>query len=145
MNKRAVAHGHLVIALVPWWIAKSRNHAQSGTVMAMSFVGLVVPPLWLAAMIWAFVGRVREASPFSASAPPLTGSTAISGVAQSPTAHFKVSGVDRESRMDCSDYYAAESAANARAKAELDGMIVTSVEPVIGPRQVLVPSLRRER
>jgi hypothetical protein len=40
---------------------------------------------------------------------------------------FEVSGVDRESKMDTTTYVTADSAANARVKAELDGIIVTQV------------------
>lgn len=47
---------------------------------------------------------------------------------QPVSGRFRVKGVDRESKMDCSSYYVADSEANARVKAELDGMVVTSVE-----------------
>jgi hypothetical protein len=41
---------------------------------------------------------------------------------------FRVIGVDRESRMDTTWHCQAESEANARVKAELEGIIVTAVE-----------------
>lgn len=40
---------------------------------------------------------------------------------------FRVSGVDRESRLDTTWYCDADSEANAKVKAELEGIIVTSV------------------
>ncbi len=41
---------------------------------------------------------------------------------------FRVSGVDRTSKLDVVGYYDAASPENARAKAELDDMVVTKVE-----------------
>jgi hypothetical protein len=41
---------------------------------------------------------------------------------------YRVSGVDRESKMDTSLVLRADSAANAKVKAELEGVIVTAVE-----------------
>ena len=41
---------------------------------------------------------------------------------------YKVSGVDRASKMDTSMVIHAESATNAKVKGELEGIIVTSVE-----------------
>jgi len=43
---------------------------------------------------------------------------------------FRVSGVDRDSRMDCTQYYDADTEQNAKVKAELDGIVVTDVERV---------------
>lgn len=41
---------------------------------------------------------------------------------------FKVTGVDRQTRMDTVWHCQAESEANARVKAELEGIVVTGVE-----------------
>jgi hypothetical protein len=43
---------------------------------------------------------------------------------------FRIAGVDRTSGADVTDHIAAESAANARVKAELRGIVVTKVERV---------------
>lgn len=41
---------------------------------------------------------------------------------------YKVSGVDRQTKLDVTAYYDAASPGNAKAKAELDGIVVTEVE-----------------
>jgi hypothetical protein len=41
---------------------------------------------------------------------------------------FKVTGVDRQTRMDTVWHCQAENEANARVKAELEGIVVTAVE-----------------
>jgi hypothetical protein len=41
---------------------------------------------------------------------------------------FRISGVDRQSKLDATDYIQADSPENAKAKAELNGMIVTKIE-----------------
>ena len=41
---------------------------------------------------------------------------------------FKVSGVDRKTKRDCVWYCQAASAENAKAKAELEGIVVTRVD-----------------
>jgi hypothetical protein len=41
---------------------------------------------------------------------------------------YCIKGVDRESKMDTTLHIQAESAANAKVKAELDGVVVTSIQ-----------------
>jgi hypothetical protein len=41
---------------------------------------------------------------------------------------FKITGIDRDTRMDTTWHVKAESEANARVKAELEGIIVTEIE-----------------
>ena len=41
---------------------------------------------------------------------------------------YKVTGVDRETKTDCVQYYEATSLDNVRVKAELDGIVVTRIE-----------------
>ena len=43
---------------------------------------------------------------------------------------FRITGVNRESRMDCVQIYEAIGPDNAKVKAELDGMVVTRIERV---------------
>jgi ACT domain-containing protein len=43
-------------------------------------------------------------------------------------ARFRISGVDRETQMDVVEYIFAATAENAKAKAELRGIVVTTVE-----------------
>ena len=44
--------------------------------------------------------------------------------------NYKVRGVDKESRADVERFVQADSRANAQVKAELDGVVVTSVDKV---------------
>lgn len=41
---------------------------------------------------------------------------------------YRITGVDRETRMDTEWYVEAQSEANAKAKAELEGIIITRIE-----------------
>ncbi|MGA3066082.1 MAG: hypothetical protein ABSF29_04460 [Tepidisphaeraceae bacterium] len=43
---------------------------------------------------------------------------------------YRIDGVDRASKMDATQYIDAQSAANAQVKAELEGMVVTSITKV---------------
>jgi hypothetical protein len=74
-------------------------------------------------IVWAF--RSADAHPTSQpqSAPPLPPPVPASGPGQ-----FKISGVDRVTKQDRVWHGQADSPANARVKAELEGIIVTAVE-----------------
>jgi hypothetical protein len=65
--------------------------------------------LWIVGMIWAFTGRGNRVVP-------------------SGPARFKVAGVDRATQMDTTWYCQADSEANARVKADMQGIVVTAVE-----------------
>jgi hypothetical protein len=43
---------------------------------------------------------------------------------------FRISGVDKQTGMDVTDHVTADSAANAKVKAELRGIVVTRIERV---------------
>jgi hypothetical protein len=43
---------------------------------------------------------------------------------------YRIEGVHRETKMDMSKYIQADGAANARVKAELDGIVVTSIKKI---------------
>ncbi len=55
---------------------------------------------------------------------------AVFPVESSAAGRFKIIGVDRDSKMDTVWYCHAETIENARAKGELEGIYVTSVERV---------------
>ncbi|HEX4123879.1 MAG TPA: hypothetical protein VHY37_04070 [Tepidisphaeraceae bacterium] len=80
--------------------------------------------VWVVGLVWAFAA--------SATGAPLAPAAPIAGFAPVMAAdgpgRFLVKGVDRDSRMDTAWHVHAESEANARAKAELEGIIVTRVE-----------------
>jgi hypothetical protein len=48
--------------------------------------------------------------------------------------NFKIVGVDRETKMDVTTYVSADNSANAKVKAELEGIIVTKVELENNPK-----------
>jgi hypothetical protein len=64
-------------------------------------------------------------------APPVT-------VALGP-GRFKITGVDRQSKMDTTWHCAADSEANARVKAELEGIVVRGGRAGLEDREGLVP------
>ncbi|MCP4178516.1 MAG: DUF3302 domain-containing protein [bacterium] len=47
--------GIIVIHDLPYKIAKSKNHPQKDAIRCMSIMGLILFPLWLFAMIWAYI------------------------------------------------------------------------------------------
>jgi hypothetical protein len=55
--------------------------------------------------------------------------TSASGVPILPDGpgQYRIQGVHRQTKMDISKYFQADSAANARVKAELDDIVVTSI------------------
>ncbi|HJO94017.1 MAG TPA: DUF3302 domain-containing protein [Victivallales bacterium] len=47
--------GIIVIHDLPYKIAKSKSHPQQNAIRCMSIMGLILFPLWLLAMIWAYI------------------------------------------------------------------------------------------
>jgi hypothetical protein len=97
-------------------------------------LGLVVI-LVVAGVIWiisAGVARgVRSANPPHANAEPHSppGGFPVVAEADGPGT-FRVTGVDRQTTLDVTDHIPADSAANARVKAELRGIVVTRIDRV---------------
>jgi hypothetical protein len=90
---------------------------EMGNLVATLF--LVLGPIYLIYMLVRLVrwlGRKQPPVP-----PPLP------DIANGP-GRYKVTGVDRETKMDCVQYYEAMGPDNARVKAELDGIVVTRIE-----------------
>ena len=110
--------GVLGLYFVPTVIAVSNRHPRRVPIVVLNVLAGVTVVGWIAALIWALM--------------PPRGDVAPRGIpvdlpADKP-GKFRVSGVDRESGLDEVLYIDAESAPNARVKAELRGMIVTQVE-----------------
>ena len=50
--------GIIKIHTYPGKIAKARNHPQSEAIEITSLLGLLIFPLWMAALVWAYSGAV---------------------------------------------------------------------------------------
>ena len=50
--------GIIKIHTYPGKIAKARNHPQTEAIEVTSLLGLLVFPLWMAALVWAYSGAV---------------------------------------------------------------------------------------
>jgi len=67
--------GIIKIHTYPGKIAKARNHPQTEAIEVTSLLGLIVFPLWMAALVWAYSGAVvgrmydRPAAPSPPPAP----------------------------------------------------------------------------
>jgi hypothetical protein len=95
-------------------------------------VGLVVAVMIVVGIISAGVARgVRQAQSQSGGneVRPSPGGFPVVAEEDGPGT-FRVTGVDRTSSVDVTDHIAAESAANARVKAELRGIVVTKIDRV---------------
>jgi len=61
--------GIIKIHTYPGKIAKARNHPQTEAIEVTSLLGLIIFPLWMAALVWSYSGAVvgRLYAPDSAS------------------------------------------------------------------------------
>ena len=50
--------GIIKIHTYPGKIAKARNHPQTDAIEVTSLLGLIIFPLWMAALVWAYSGAV---------------------------------------------------------------------------------------
>lgn len=66
--------GIIKIHTYPGKIAKERNHPQAEAIEVTSLLGLMIFPLWMAALVWAYsgavVGELYEGGPAEPLAPP---------------------------------------------------------------------------
>ena len=51
--------GIAIVHTLPGKIAKKRNHSQTEAIEIMSYLGLLVFPLWMAALIWSYMAPVK--------------------------------------------------------------------------------------
>lgn len=131
----------LALALLlglPGKIARDRNHPNATAIQWCGISGILFPPLWLVAIIWAFSGAsgaTKRPSGYVGAkvVPSMDAPTRAFPVAGAGRGKYKISGVDRNSGMDTTWHCDAESAANAHAKGQLQGIIVTDVQ-FVGPR-----------
>lgn len=100
-----------------------------------AFVSLVG---WIAAislglgLLGAIIRSAVKGAVSPAKSPPLATRPASPAFPVSPKSgptRYRIVGVDKASRMEVTDVITATTPDNARAKAELDGVLVTSVEP----------------
>ncbi len=110
--------GVLGLYFVPTIIAVSNRHPRRVPIIVLNTLAGVSVVGWIAALIWALMPPPSDAA---------ARGLPVDLPADKP-GKFRVSGVDRESGLDAVLYIDAESAPNARVKAELRGMIVTQVE-----------------
>jgi hypothetical protein len=54
-----IVWGVAVVHTLPGKIAKKRNHSQVEAIEITSYLGLLVFPLWMAALIWAYLVPVK--------------------------------------------------------------------------------------
>jgi ACR3 family arsenite efflux pump ArsB len=54
-----IVWGIAVVHTLPGKIAKKRGHSQVEAIETMSYLGLLVFPLWMGALIWAYLVPVR--------------------------------------------------------------------------------------
>jgi hypothetical protein len=110
-----------------------RANTITGLVSPLLGVGLILGVVGLVIVIIKFAVKsgIKEATNLTPpSGPPgFPISTSASGALMLPDGpgQYRIQGVHRETKMDISKYIQADSAANARVKAELDDIVVTSI------------------
>lgn len=106
------------LATLPYVIADNRGHPNADAIRVCAWVGVIIWPCWFVAIIWAYTNN-----------PAATSEQPHLPLERAPTdgGTFLVMGVDKTSGFDTRISVTAETEANARAKGELRGMIVTEV------------------
>ena len=107
--------GIIVFAYIPIIVARRRMHPHRDAIAMLTFFGLFLPILWIAALVWALTAQRPQTQRGFPVAPRHQ--------------HWLIWGVDQASGIDVQRVIAANSAANARIVAELDGIAVRHVEP----------------
>ncbi len=110
--------GAIGLYFVPTVIVVSNRHPRRVPIIVLNVVGGATGVGWIVALIWALMPPGSGAAPRG---------LPVDLPAEKP-GKFRVSGVDRESGLDEVSYIDADSASNAKVKAELRGMIVTQVD-----------------
>lgn len=143
----------VAFAILPIYVARRRGHASREAITVCTIVGLFIWPAWVVALIWAYTGpdngakerellrriQAKHAPGFPVQQarkrydaeevkPVASSDDAIAAMIDAPRVkRFRVSGIDRQSKLETTGYYEASTEANARAKAELDGILVTAI------------------
>lgn len=108
----------LAVAMSPGSIAYKRGNPNVAAIRMCGVFGIVFPPLWVVALIWAYAGEnlsKKQHTPLKPDERP---------------GSFRVVGVDVASGYDTEITLTAQSPSNAIAKAELKGMRVTQTTRV---------------
>ena len=50
--------GIIKVHTYPGKVAKARNHPQEQAIEVLSLLGLIIFPLWMAALVWAYSGAI---------------------------------------------------------------------------------------
>ncbi len=106
------------VLLLPQHIAAERGHPKLHEIRLLAWLGLVTFGItWIVALVWALLA---PESPPPPPPPPPRRELETPG-------RFIVVGVDKATGMDTRLVIEADTAANAKVKAELKGVIVTNV------------------
>lgn len=147
----------ILLALWPIKVARSRGHASKEAITVCTVVGLFVWPAWVVALVWAYTGpdngaatreliarkklqaytrgfpvkEQRKRYDEEPAAPsPVTEDAFVQMLDRPISRKYRIAGIDRASKLETTGYYEASTEANARAKAELDGVLITECEEV---------------
>lgn len=140
--------GGMILALCIWYFpayeAKRRQHPSVDAIRLCVFLSLFLLPLWFVAAIWAHTvpapKKTATQKPVTMRREYLSARVRAQEHEREVEAEHKnsqpttsrsyiVQGVDRDSGFDTELVLDAASEANAKAKAELKGVVVTNVKP----------------
>lgn len=124
----------LILCSIPGRVARQHNRPNASLINICGWVGAVIWPLLIVAFIWAYSkprikqsdGRKQDDSRalgFPVKVLPLESAGETPG-------RYRIVGVVRSTGTDVKTYIDAASRANAMVKAELKGIIVTSIDEV---------------
>jgi hypothetical protein len=101
------------------------RYAAVGVLMLIGGICVVV---WIISFAIRSAEKHQQHHPPQTTLPPIAGHAFPVQAIEDGPGKFRVVGVDRDSGMDVTDHIDAASAANAKVKAELRGIVVTRVE-----------------
>jgi hypothetical protein len=110
-----------IAALIVIAIGKGSDNGRDAMIKLLGTVGVV------AIVIWVISTGVRSGISQSHKLSPSSPTPHASSANHDDSGRYRVWGVDRQTKMDTSWVGSAESQANAKVKAELEGIIVTSI------------------
>ncbi len=119
------------------WVNSGDPRSEFRSDSADATVRLILPVMICIGIIGVVFAIVRYATRLMRAVetkmPENTASPAPQGFAVSVAdgpGRYRVEGVHKQTKMDISKYIQADSAANAKVNAELDGMVVTSIKKI---------------
>jgi hypothetical protein len=128
----------ILVLLLPIFVANKRKHSRVEAITMLTFLSLLLFPCWFVAMVWAFTEDNNSLSGV-AGAQNLRGHRRQDlNYTEQPVppentgpGMYEIIGVDRKTKMDTTWFVQAISKANALAKAELEGILVTDIKFVV--------------